>query len=98
MTMIPFTQYLLPDGKKRLIWINVSAGVGMKAAELIKSKGCHFDAEVLTTGEVSFTCEKDDDLVSIQICSNNSQVAEAVKRLIEDASDKLLLKERERNQ
>ena len=92
MTLIPFTQYLLPDGRKKSVWIEVFDEYGQKALDLIENEGCHFDVEVLTTGKVSFTCERGDDLISIQVCDNDPQVIEGVNRLVEDAYDKLLNK------
>ena len=81
---IPFTQYLLPDGRTRSISIDMPADIEEKAFDLIYS-GCHFDAEILTTGMVSLTCEDTEDLVAIKVCPNGPSVVTAVRELIESA-------------
>jgi hypothetical protein len=86
MMSIPFTQYILPNGRQQQIEIGMSPDVEEKAHELIK-RGCHFDAEILTTGEVSFTCERCEDLLSQEICENGPPVIEAVRKLVEEAFD-----------
>lgn len=85
---IPFTQYLRPNGYSRPIEIDMPPDIEGMAQELIVL-GCHFDAEVLTTGKISFTCERDDDLFSIQLCDNGPQVIEAVRDLVIGARRKV---------
>lgn len=82
---IPFTQYLLPYGRTKTVTIDMPEDVQNKADFLLKS-GCHFDIEILTTGFVSMTCERGDDLVSIQICENGPAVVESVRKLIDEAT------------
>ena len=81
---IPFTQYILPDGRKKAILIDMPDDIERMATELIDD-GCHFDAEVLMTGVVSFTCERDDDMLSIVLSENGPQVVEKVSKLVNDA-------------
>ena len=87
MADIPFTQYLLPDGKRRKITFPASEleeGV-LEMAQYLLDNGCRFDAEILQTGMISFTCERDDDLISIQLCPNNPQVVASVNKLIKQS-------------
>ena len=84
---IPFTQYLRPNGRTRDVTIDMPEDIEKKAQELLAT-GHHFDIEELTTGMVSMTCEKGDDIISIQVCENGPPVEDAVKELIETAYQK----------
>ena len=86
--MIKFTQYLLPHGDTKEIFIERPQPIEAIADKLIEM-GCHFDAEILTTGMISITCEKEDDLLSIQLCSNGPGVEDAVDKLITSAEASL---------
>lgn len=84
--MVEFTQYLLPDGRMQKIQFDAPWEL-QKMADEITGRGYKFEAEVLTTGEVSFTVgdpELADD-IEIEICPNGPGVREAVHRLIERA-------------
>lgn len=95
MFEIPFTQYLLPDGRKRDIkWECTSHEQEVKARALLDAKA-RFEAEMLQTGQVSLTCEitgndGEDHTLAHEICENNPQVVEAVARLVETAHDALI--------
>ncbi len=85
MTSIPFTQFVRPDGRRRDIEITRPAEMVARARALIE-KGLAFEAEVLTTGEVSLTVadhENEED-IAIEI-TPNGHICEAVDRLIESA-------------
>jgi len=86
--MVEFTQYMLPDGEKKPIQIHVPMDLQVKATEINK-RGYKFEAEVLRTGEVSFTVAdpKLGDDIEIEICPNGPGVMEAVHRLIARAYD-----------
>lgn len=81
---IPFTQYLLPDGRRTILCIEKYGEIAQKAQEII-NKGLRFEAEVLTTGEISLTItdDKEGDL-AIEICRNGPQVPKAVDKLIKE--------------
>jgi hypothetical protein len=81
---IPFTQYILPNGRTEPVTIEMPAELERKARELI-TNGCHFDIEILHTGIVSMTCEKDDDMLSIELSENGPAIMDAVTRLVEGA-------------
>lgn len=80
---IPFTQYLLPDGRKRDIAIARPKEICDKAMDIIKA-GHRFEAEVLMTGEVSVTifhiAEGEDR--DIEVVPNGPEVPLAVDRMI----------------
>ncbi len=89
---IPFTQYLMPDGEIRPVEIEMDNDIEEKAQALIKL-GCHFNIEMLSTGLVSMTCEKDDEedeLIAIEICNNNPDVIKAVYKLVSDSYYQLI--------
>lgn len=81
---IPFTQYLLPNGRRIIRSIEKYGEVAEKAQEII-NKGLRFEAEVLATGEISLTItdEKEGDL-AIEICRNGPDVPKAVDTLIKE--------------
>lgn len=82
MSNIPFTQYLRPDGRKRVVSIDLPDAVAQRAA-LIIEKGLVFECEELSTGQVSFTITdpREGDL-DIRICMNGPDVPETVEKLI----------------
>jgi len=80
---IPFRQYLLPDGRQKQIEIDRPEEVETKAQAIIAA-GCRLEAEVLMTGEVSFTVfdlETETD-EACEVCANGPAVLDAVDRLI----------------
>jgi hypothetical protein len=80
--MIPFTQYLLPDGRKKSTFIGVHIDVADRAREII-AKGLAFECELLTTGEASFTItdpEKGD--LDIRVVPNGPGVREAIEEMV----------------
>ena len=83
---IPFTQYFLPDGHTNAVAFDMEPEVEARASVLIK-KGCHFDIEMLRTGEISMTCEKGEYVVSIVICENGAAVVESVCTLVDNATE-----------
>lgn len=82
MSTIPFTQYMLPHGRKVSVSIEVADDVAAKAAELI-AQGVCFECEVLTTGQVSLTIT-DPDLgdLDIRIRQNGPGIREAVEDMV----------------
>lgn len=86
---IPFTQYVLPDGRKREGGFDRSADVEAMATTLL-AEGVHFDAEVLSNGTVSLTAEKDDlddPVLAIKLVFDQTpeKVGAAVDALVTDA-------------
>lgn len=90
---IPFTQYLLPDGRKRAIWMKCEKAIEDMAAKII-GLGYRLEAEILTTSEISLTvfCLESEEDICIEICANGPPVPIAVEKLVKDAF-KLLYKE-----
>lgn len=88
--MIPFTQYHLPDGRKSLVTIDRPEEVESKAREVI-AQGYVFEAEVLTTGEVSFTVADPTEGVDIciEVTTNGPEALGAVDRLVRSAYNTL---------
>jgi hypothetical protein len=84
---IPFTQYLMPDGRTTEVTIDMPANIEKVAHALIE-KGCHFDIEMLSTGLISMTCEKEDDCLSIEVCPNDERVIAGVEKIVEAAAAK----------
>jgi hypothetical protein len=91
---IPFTQYLLPNGKTKKIQISLDLETEDLANQFIEAGGC-FEAEMLTDYKtVSLTAcfVVDDEMQDIasEVIENGPEVPEAVKRLVESATEFLL--------
>jgi hypothetical protein len=68
--MVPFTQYILPNGKKRDLLMPASPEVMNKAGKIL-AEGYRFEIEILRTGEVSATImdpiqEVDADIIIVE--------------------------------
>ena len=88
MITVPFTQYHLPDGRASKEFFNFQDDepenqerFSEKLQELI-SNNVHFDAEILTTGVMSFTAELDDELLAIQLSNKGPAVYKAIENLV----------------
>jgi len=83
-TKIPFTQYILPDGRKKATECDVPQGIAEMANAILAQGHYRFECEILTTGEVSLTTfdtENEID-IAIEICPNGPQVPRAVANMI----------------
>lgn len=80
--VIPFTQYLLPDGRAKVVDMKVDQpSTARMASEILMEKGYRFEFEILRTGVVSVTCantlqEMD---IAIDLCANDPV---AIKRSV----------------
>lgn len=84
MKTIEFTQYLLPDGRKKSITMDAPADIaGM--ANTVKERGGVFEAEILTTDEVSLTVLYNEEDIAIEVVPNGPGIGEAVARLVKSA-------------
>ena len=81
---IEFTQYLMPYGRKKQISFELDKETEKNAPELIDC-GFRFDVEVLSTGEVSVTCEGEEEGLAAEICKNDPAINDSVKKLVNDA-------------
>ena len=83
MHKLSVTQYLRPHGTKRKINKEVSDDVYAKGLEIIEA-GYALEAEVLTTGEVSFTIADyaNGVDVAIELSPNGPEVDDAFNRMI----------------
>lgn len=89
---VEFTEYVLPNGRKRSRAIRVDGEVTRCWAELLFERGVRFEMEVLRTGEASLTAEADDDegetvVLACQLVPNDAAAVEAAaSRLVVDAA------------
>jgi hypothetical protein len=85
---IPFTQYMLPDGRKVPVSVERPAEIEGMAQQFIEMGG-RFECEMLSTGQISLTavCEIDGEEqdAEIEICANGPSVPDAVDRLVRSA-------------
>lgn len=86
MGKVRFTQYLLPEGKTKTIYIQRPDNISDMANVLLLHE-IALDAEVLSTGEVSLSAHdpKTDKTLAIEIVPNNQDIGNVVDRLISQA-------------
>lgn len=85
---IPFTEHVLPDGRKRRQKTSCPPGQEGLVQRLLLA-GYSFHAEVLRTGHVSMTVERNDDdpPIAIEICENSeSGMTAGLNALLLDAA------------
>lgn len=81
---IPFTQHLMPDGRRVPQWIERPPEIEARARELI-ALGFSFHCEMLSDfRSISLTIEgsNDEGDLAIELCANGPAVLEAVDRLV----------------
>ena len=89
---IEFTQYMLPNGRTKLITIDIDEETG-KIARVLQENGVRFEIEILTTGVISMTAEmndNDENLLAIELCPNGPGIEDVVTKLIATANKEYL--------
>jgi hypothetical protein len=87
---IAFTQYLMPDGRTKSVKIDRPENIGLKAQKLVEA-GCYFEIEMLRTGEISMSVERepvdddDDGVLAMEVCANGPDVPICVDKMITTA-------------
>lgn len=80
--IIPFAQYLRPDGRRREVSIEVAPEIADKARAII-ARGLCFECEELATGQVSLTItDPEEGDLDIRLVSNGPGVRDAVEDLV----------------
>ena len=87
--VIPFTQYLLPDGRRIPTEIDRPTEIEAIAQRFIASGG-RYESEILRTGQVSLTAVKrwhgEEQDVAIVLCENESgKIGEATDKLVRES-------------
>jgi len=88
MPHIDFTQYLMPNGRRKTVSIERPTEVYQKAKALMLA-GYRFEIEVLSTGEIHMDCSHgadDEGPVAVEVCANGPDVPIAVDRLVDTAA------------
>jgi hypothetical protein len=86
MDAIPFTQFMMPSGRRVPVSIVRPAAVLEQAAALI-AQGCRFEIEMLRTGEISMEIVRGESKVLAgEIVHNGLPVPIAVDKMIQDAT------------
>jgi hypothetical protein len=83
-TDIPFTQYLRPNGKAQQVYFQADQET-YNLAQTLLDRGFAFEAEVLTTGEVSLTVSDGEEDIAIQVCPNGPGIENFVNALVREA-------------
>lgn len=83
---IPFTQYLMPNGRKTRVFIALDPETEAKAERILEA-GYEFEIEMLsdhvTISMTIYDPELDQDIAA-EICENGPQVPISVKKLISE--------------
>lgn len=80
---IPFTQYVLPDGRAKTVSIKAPTDDVARRAKSIIERGFRFECEILGTGDVSLTVtDPDEGDMDIELCRNGPAVLQALERLV----------------
>lgn len=80
--IIPFIQFVAPNGHTREVTIEVAPDVAATARAAI-AMGLSFECEVLMSGEASLTItHPEDGDLDIEVVPNGPGVREAVERLV----------------
>ena len=81
--MISFTQFLMPNGRKRNIQVKRPEDIEDKARQ-ITFAGYKFECEILQTGLVSLTIADPllEEDVEVEICHNGPEVNHALDKMI----------------
>ena len=94
---VPFTQFLRPNGQPVRVTIDRPDDIA-RLARRLAAHGVRLETEVLTTGEVSFTAEREKDgeteLLACEVVPNGPEVRDAVDRLVTAASAQMPVDER----
>ena len=82
--MIEFTQYVLPNGRRKQIFLNAPREYVEKSKAIINN-GNRFEIEVLREGTVSMTIfnEELEEDTNIELCFNGVNVTDGLCRLID---------------
>jgi hypothetical protein len=88
MMAIPFTQYVLPDGRREQIEIVRPEEIEALARKVI-AVGGRFECEKLRTGVVSLTCSYNDEDIAIELARDEKFMSRAVDRLVRIAFFKI---------
>lgn len=87
-----FTQFLLPNGRKKQIEIIRSEEIENKAKK-ITDKGFNFEIELLRNGMVHMDCCNIQEAISSHLCKNDEQIPETVDKIVNKAFDVLFGKQ-----
>lgn len=82
--LVPFTQYILPNGRREQMMFETDEAHATKAA-IIREHGFEFEIEVLGDGAVSATIADhlNEEDVEICIASNGPPIAREIEKMID---------------
>lgn len=86
---IPFTQFMLPNGRRVQVSVDRSSEVEEKAQKLI-SEGFAFEVEILRNGVVNMDCNRGNVILGQELATNDTDVPEKVDRLVNKAYERFL--------
>lgn len=93
--LVPFIEYIRPDGKQRSRWLEVDGKSAILAHQCI-AWGARFTSELLPADLIALTCEYADDDLVLRIAQNRpdgEDLRAAAKSLIEAAYNLIEKKE-----
>jgi len=87
MHLIPFTQFVLPDGKRKQIEFETENKEVADLAHALIEKGVKFEIEILTTGLINVEAMFNDECIADGLCANGPPVVETVEKMVRRASE-----------
>lgn len=93
MAKVPFTEFVLPDGRRVEGYFDVAADIAETAAAL-RERGYRFEVERLRTGEVSLECcgtdnDGEHDSLAMLVVPNGPGMRDHVEQLVRNAQAEL---------
>lgn len=79
------TQFLYPNGRKQEITTKLPLE-GLPAYEEMTKAGCHFEAEMLSTSEVSVTISNSNEDIAIRVVENGPSVQRSMMDMLVEGS------------
>lgn len=86
---IPFTEYVLPNGRKRALTFQTESREVFDASRKIIDAGLRFEVERLRNGSVSATITGQNADVAFALIHDDKDVQSRVERMIMDGADNL---------
>lgn len=82
MINVDITQFIHPNGRQRQMTTQLPVRCLAAYGSMVLA-GCRFEAEILSTGEISITISNADDDIDIEVVPNGPEVQDAMVAMLE---------------
>ena len=80
--LIPFTQYMLPNGRQVATFFECEKGLDSKVREILDA-GFRFTCEILSTGKIAVYISDEEEGFALEVCANGPEIGRMIKGMIE---------------